>query len=135
MNPGSVARLPALAIRDARGRSGTGAHQSMSSRNGTPRVGLFVVHSQQIVPGITLDAAHEVTVDATLTDVLCDLAIELQDDTGLPVDVEHVIAAAALAVKQGDWSSDEPLNTGNARLRAVLQPHVRRLLATDPHST
>ena len=48
---------------------------------------------QQIVPGISISSSGQATVDPSLSDVLFNLAIKLEEPTNLPVDVEHVLAA------------------------------------------
>ncbi|MEO2013244.1 MAG: hypothetical protein ABGZ53_02635 [Fuerstiella sp.] len=45
----------------------------------------------QVVPGISISPSGQATVDSSLTDVLFDLAIKLEEPTQLPVDVEHIL--------------------------------------------
>lgn len=82
--------------------------------------------NQPIVPGISLDAAGQATVDPALADLLFDLAIQLEEPTNQPVDVEHVLAAIILAARQGELDANRPL-TADAELVAVLVEHVKTI--------
>ncbi|TWU12140.1 hypothetical protein CA54_09580 [Symmachiella macrocystis] len=82
--------------------------------------------NQPIVPGIFLDAAGQATVDPGLADLLFDLAIQLEEPTNLPVDVEHVLAAIILAARKGELDSTTPL-TSDAALVEVLVGHVKSI--------
>ena len=66
---------------------------------------------QQIVPGISVTASGQATVDPFVAEVLLDLAIKLEEPTNLPVDVEHVLAAIVLAARGGEfvWSMRKAL--------------------------
>ena len=55
---------------------------------------------ETIVEGVTLSKQGVVQVAPELETPLCDLAIELQED-GHAVDVEHVLAALVMAVRDG----------------------------------
>ena len=79
----------------------------------------------QIVPGISGQA----TVDPSLTDVLFDLAIKLEEPTNLPVDVEHVLAAIVLAARKGELDPNTPLSSEDPALVAVLVGHVKTVFA------
>ena len=61
---------------------------------------------QQLVPGISLSASGQATVDPALTEVLIDIAIKIDDLSRFPVDVEHVLAAIVLAVRSGSIGTD-----------------------------
>ena len=80
---------------------------------------------QQVVPGIFLSDSGQATVDPSLTDVLFDLAIKLEGPTNYPVDVQHVLAAVVLAVRNGDLAPDTKLTSDDQELVAVLTPHVK----------
>ncbi len=82
--------------------------------------------NQPIVPGISLDVAGQATVDPALADLLFDLAIQLEEPTNQPVDVEHVLAAIILAARNGELDSNRPL-TSDAELVAVLVGHVKSI--------
>ncbi|QDU42456.1 hypothetical protein Mal52_09170 [Symmachiella dynata] len=84
--------------------------------------------NQSIVPGISLDAAGQATVDPVLADLLFDLAIQLEEPTNQPVDVEHVLAAIILAARQGELDANRPL-TADAELVAVLVKHVKTIFS------
>ena len=57
---------------------------------------------QQIVPGLSVSATGQATVDPSIADVLFDLAIKLEEATTLPVDVQHVVAALVLSARNGE---------------------------------
>lgn len=80
---------------------------------------------QQIVPGISVSASGQATVDPAMAKVLFDLAIELEGPTNLPVDVEHVLAAIVLAARQGELASNTRLTSNNPALVEVLARHVK----------
>jgi hypothetical protein len=85
--------------------------------------------NQQIVPGISLDAAGQATVDPALADLLFDLAIQLEEPTNLPVDVEHVLAAIVLAARNGELDSYAPLSSDDPALAEILMRHVKAVFA------
>lgn len=80
---------------------------------------------QQIVPGISITSSGQATVDPSLTDVLFDLAIKLEEPTNLPVDVEHVLAAVVLATRTGELAPNTPLSSDDPVLVEVLVDHVK----------
>ncbi len=80
--------------------------------------------NQQIIPGISLSQSGQATVDPTLTDVLIDIAIKIDDMSKFPVDVEHVLAAIVLAAGSGSIGNDTDLSSDNDGLIAVLAEHV-----------
>jgi hypothetical protein len=82
-------------------------------------------NDQQIVPGISVTASGQATVDPSLADVLFDLAIQLEEPTCLPVDVEHVLAAIVLAARKGDIDPNTPLTSNDPTLVALLVSHVK----------
>ena len=79
----------------------------------------------QVVPGISISPSGQATVDPSLTNVLFDLALKLEEPTNHPVDVQHVLAAIFLAVRNGDLAPDTKLTSDNQVLAAVLTPHVK----------
>ena len=79
---------------------------------------------QQIVPGISISASGQATVDPSLTDVLFDLAIKLEGPTNHPVDVQHVLAAIVLASRNGELNSDTQLSSDDQALAVMLTRHV-----------
>ncbi|MFH5802497.1 hypothetical protein [Alienimonas sp. DA493] len=68
--------------------------------------------------------AGEVSVDEGLTEILLDLAETLEERTGRPVDVEHVVAAVVLANRAGKIGSDRRLRTGDDLLLMALAPQI-----------
>ena len=80
---------------------------------------------QQVVPGISISASGQATVDPSLADVLFDLALELEEPTTYPVDVQHVLAAIVLAARNGELDPDMKLSSDDQALVSVLAPHVK----------
>ena len=83
----------------------------------------------QVAEGVLISPSGEVSVDEGLTDVLLDLAEALEDRTGRPVDVEHVVAAVVLANRAGNIGSEKRLRTGDDLLLMALAPHVEAVFA------
>ena len=79
---------------------------------------------QQVVPGISIFSSGQATVDPSLTDVLFDLALKLEEPTNHPVDVQHVLAAIVLAGRNGELDPDIKLSSDDQALVAALIPHV-----------
>ena len=84
---------------------------------------------QQIVPGISVTSSGQATVDPSLSDVLFDLAIMLEEPTNLPVDVQHVLAAIVLAARKGELDPNTPLSSDDPGLAEVLAGHVKTVFA------
>ena len=80
---------------------------------------------QQVVPGISISSSGQATVDPSLTDVLFDLALKLEEPTNHPVDVQHVLAAIVLAARNGELDPDIKLSSDDQALVAALIPHVQ----------
>ena len=80
---------------------------------------------QQVVPGISISSSGQATVDPSLTDVLFDLALKLEEPTNHPVDVQHVLAAIVLAARNGELDPDIKLSSDDQALVAALIPHVK----------
>ena len=80
---------------------------------------------QQVVPGISISSSGQATVDPSLTDVLFDLALKLEEPTNHPVDVQHVLAAIVLAARSGELDPDIKLSSDNQALVSVLTSHVK----------
>jgi hypothetical protein len=80
---------------------------------------------QQIVPGISISPSGQATVDPALADVLFDLAVKLEEPTNHPVDVQHVLAAVVLAVRNGDLAPSTKLSAEDMMLVEALTPHVK----------
>jgi len=80
---------------------------------------------QQIVPGISVSSSGQASVDPSLAGVLFDLAIQLEEPTDLPVDVEHVLAAIVLASRNGELLPDKPLSSDDSELAGILAVHVK----------
>ena len=84
---------------------------------------------QQIVPGISVSSSGQASVDPSLASVLFDLAIQLEEPTDLPVDVEHVLAAIVLASRNGELPPDKPLRSNDPALADILTVHVKTVFA------
>ncbi len=84
---------------------------------------------EQIVPGIAVTSSGQATVDPSLTDVLFDLAIKLEEPTNLPVDVEHVLAAIVLAARGGELDPETFLSSDDPALITALIEHVKTVFA------
>jgi hypothetical protein len=80
---------------------------------------------QQVVPGISISSSGHATVDPSLSDVLFDLAIKLEEPTNLPVDVQHVLAAIVMAARKGDLHPQTPLSSNDPAQVKVLADHVK----------
>jgi hypothetical protein len=80
---------------------------------------------QQIVPGITVTASGQAVVDPALTDLLIDLAIQLEERTSLPVDVQHVVAAIVLAVRSGQLDAKVALRSDDPQLSEILADQLK----------
>ena len=79
----------------------------------------------QIAPGVKVTATGQAIVDPSLTDVLCDLAITMEELTSLPVDVEHVVAALVLASRAGQFDPATRVASDDSALVTVLTEHVK----------
>lgn len=80
---------------------------------------------RQIVPGVSIDAQGQASVDAYLNDVLFDLALKLEEVTNLPVDVQHVVAALVLAERRKDIAATHVISANDAVLVSILTGHVK----------
>lgn len=80
---------------------------------------------QQIVPGISVAPTGQATIDHSVSDLLFDLAIKLEEPTNLPVDVEHVLAAIVFASRKGELDPNTPLSSDDPVLFEVLMRHVK----------
>lgn len=78
----------------------------------------------QIVPGISVTATGQATIDPSLSDLLFDLAIKLEESTNFPVDVEHVLAAIVLAARNAELDPNTPLSFDDPALVEQLLGHV-----------
>lgn len=86
-------------------------------------------HVQQIVPGVSVTASGQATVDPALADTLFDLALQLEAATDLPVDVEHVLAAIVLAARKQELDPGTPISSDDPVLRKLLMDHVKTVFA------
>ena len=84
---------------------------------------------QQIVPGLSVSTTGQATVDPSISDVLFDLAIKLEETTNLPVDVQHVVAALVLSARNGELDPQTPLSSDDPVLAAVLAAQLKTVFA------
>ena len=84
---------------------------------------------EQVVPGISISPSGQATVDSSLTNVLFDLAIKLEEPTQRPVDVEQILAAIVMADRQGELDPNTRLSPEDPALAAVLMNHVKTVFA------
>jgi hypothetical protein len=84
---------------------------------------------EQVVPGILISPSGQATVAPSLTDVLFDLAIKLEEPTQRPVDVEHILAAIVMAARQGELDPNTRLSSEDPALAAVLIKYVKTVFA------
>jgi len=81
--------------------------------------------ANQIVPGISVTSSGQATVDPSVSDVLFDLALKLEEPTNFPVDVKHVLAAIVLAARKEELDSNMPLSADDPSLAEILAGHVK----------
>lgn len=81
------------------------------------------------MPGISINASGEATIDGSVSEVLFALAEQLEDRTDLPVDVEHVLAALVLAARGGNLDSNQPIASDDPVLLGVLSEQVKIVFA------
>ena len=84
---------------------------------------------EQVVPGISISPSGQANVNSSLTNVLFDLAIKLEELTQRPVDVEHILAAVVMAARQGELDPNTRLSSEDPALAAVLIKHVKTVFA------
>ena len=102
---------------------------SAMSESETPPPARSETGSVPVAEGVLISADGEVSVDEGLTETLLDLAEALEERTGRPVDVEHVVAAVVLANRAGNIGSEKRLRTGDDLLLMALAPHVETVFA------
>ncbi|QDT64463.1 hypothetical protein [Calycomorphotria hydatis] len=78
-----------------------------------------------IVRGIMMSPTGEVSVHSDVHEPLFDLALALEAQTQLPVDVEHVIAAFVLASRHGQVMPIQSVTARDRVLIETLTVHVR----------
>jgi hypothetical protein len=99
--------------------------QSLTAFNQLLELHLDNTDEHQVVPGISVTSSGQATVDPSLAEVLFDLAIQLEEPTNLPVDVEHVLAAIVLAARKRELDPNKFLSSDDPALVQVLVPHVK----------
>ena len=83
----------------------------------------------QIAPGISISPSGHATVAPSLTNVLFDLALKLEESTNLPVDVEHVLAAIVLAARNQELDPNTTLAADDVGVTDILTRHVKTVFA------
>ena len=84
---------------------------------------------EQIVEGVSIDRQGSVRVAEGMQQDLCELAISLQEITTHPVDVEHVLAAVVMAVRDGKLERASTLTNESQEINAVIARYVNILFA------
>jgi len=79
---------------------------------------------RMIVLGVRLDETGHVSVDAEVGRALFDLAIDLEDATPHPVDVQHVLAAIVLAEKDGLVNDQTRVLRDDESLRGIISQYL-----------
>ena len=79
---------------------------------------------EEIVNGVTIDRQGLVVVAEGMQQVLCSLALKLQDQTPHAVDVEHVLAAVVMAVRDGKLARNSSLDSFCKTELDILQRYI-----------
>lgn len=77
-----------------------------------------------IVKGISLSPSGQATVEPRLTNVLISLAIEIDDQSNHPVDVEHVLAAIIMAARSDELDTNCDIESEASSLVPILSKYV-----------
>ena len=80
--------------------------------------------AEQIVVGVTIDQLGTVVVSEGYQQTLCDTAIELQEGSPYAVDVEHLLAALVMAVRDGKIPRNDPLDRHNPEQLRILSRYI-----------
>jgi len=83
--------------------------------------------TEKIVEGIELTSTGEAKIAQGMSETLMDLAIALEGPTGLPVDIEHVVAALIMASRAGQLNGYDQLSADDTALLNCLRPHVEAI--------
>jgi hypothetical protein len=83
-----------------------------------------LAETNDILPGLSIDADGQATVDGRMAELLFELALRLEDAVTAPVDVEHVLAAIVLARSGGEIDATTTLTADNADLVNLLRAHI-----------
>ncbi len=84
---------------------------------------------RQVVPGISISPSGQATIDPSINDVLFDLAINLEEPTNLPVDIEHVVAAIVLAARNNEIDANSAITADDPALIGILAIHIKSVFA------
>jgi hypothetical protein len=80
-----------------------------------------------IVPGLSISLSGQATIDRSLNNVLFDLALQLEEPTNRPVDVQHVVAAIVFASESGQINADLTPSAADPKLIEILTPYVKMI--------
>ncbi len=83
--------------------------------------------AEQIVEGVTIDRQGMVVVGEGFQKTLCDLALDLQERTPHAVDVEHVLAALVMAVRDGKIPRNSSLSSSDGERNGILCRYIEVL--------
>jgi hypothetical protein len=84
----------------------------------------MTTQEEKIVDGVSINRRGTVTVAPGHQQVLCDLALALQDACKYAVDVEHVVAALVMAVRDGRLERDAVVTADDEHVTRVLLVYV-----------
>lgn len=82
---------------------------------------------EQIVVGVTIDRQGVVSVEEGFQQTLCDVALAIQECTPHAVDVEHVLAALVMAVRDGKLLRNSELKSSDGEQNSILSRYVNVL--------
>ena len=83
--------------------------------------------TEQIVEGVTIDRQGTVVVAEGFQKTLCDIALDLQERTPHAVDVEHVLAALVMAVRDGKIPRNSSFSSGDGAQNEILSRYIEVL--------
>ena len=82
---------------------------------------------EHIVEGVTIDRQGTVVVGKGFQQTLCDIALDLQEQTPHAVDVEHVLAALVMAVRDGKIPRNSGFSSVNEDQNKILSRYIEVL--------
>lgn len=74
-----------------------------------------------------LDDQGQAIIRRDMQEVLLDLSLALEDQTGMPVDVQHVVASLVLAVRDEKLRRDAELHGSDQDLINILCPLAKQI--------
>ncbi|MEC9092423.1 MAG: hypothetical protein VX438_06940 [Planctomycetota bacterium] len=86
-------------------------------------------NDQVLLPGISISKSKQATVSPELAETLFTLALNIEETTELPVDVQHVLAAVVMAAQTGEIAVDQVISVSDPPLVATIEKYVRVVFA------